>query len=173
MLICLVKKSTIKIPSAGRTLPPACLHLRQKSYPDRPPQLEPCPSSRERSGANVLDVLGTAEPPFRPASLANSRFTANERFSFGTDRPPLRAISRRASGSIPAKPRFPGISISNCLFRLIPGRTRGSPPLKLDRRCAMCFTHTRQPYRPIKLRKRPCSGSSVALRRSVPRSLSP
>jgi hypothetical protein len=45
-------------------------------------------------------------PPFRPAVEASSRSWEKERFSAGTLRPPLLAISRCRSKSIEAKPRF-------------------------------------------------------------------
>src|SRR3954447_14824728 len=46
-----------------------------------------------------------ASPPLRPAEAARSRSLAKLRFSPGTLAPPLRAISRRRSGFIAAKPR--------------------------------------------------------------------
>src|ERR1700730_10107390 len=45
-------------------------------------------------------------PPLRPASEASWRFREKLRFSSGTLRPPLRAISRCLSASMDAKPRF-------------------------------------------------------------------
>ncbi len=46
-----------------------------------------------------------ASPPLRPAEAARSRSLAKLRFSPGTLAPPLRAISRRRSGFMAAKPR--------------------------------------------------------------------
>ena len=45
-------------------------------------------------------------PPLRPADDASSRSWEKERFSAGTERPPLLAISRCRSIFIDAKPRF-------------------------------------------------------------------
>jgi dimethylhistidine N-methyltransferase len=56
------------------------------------------------------------EPPLRPALAARSRSLAKLRFSLGTLAPPLRAISRRRSGSMAAKPRRPrGRSVSRSI----------------------------------------------------------
>jgi hypothetical protein len=62
-------------------------------------------------GQGVGDLEGRrpppleAAPPLRPAFAARSRSWAKLRFSLGTLAPPRRAISRRRSGSIAAKPR--------------------------------------------------------------------
>jgi hypothetical protein len=45
------------------------------------------------------------EPPTRSALAANSRLLEKPRLSARTAAPPRAAISRRLSGSIPAKPR--------------------------------------------------------------------
>src|SRR5208283_2814378 len=66
-----------------------------------------------------------AAPPLRPALAARSRSCAKLRFSLGTLAPPRRAISRRRSGSIAAKPRRLGVRpassfiVSMTLLRLL------------------------------------------------------
>src|SRR5580658_1623953 len=57
-----------------------------------------------------------AAPPLRPALAARSRSCAKLRFSLGTLAPPRRAISRRRSGSIAAKPRRLGRRVSSSLL---------------------------------------------------------
>ena len=57
-----------------------------------------------------------AAPPLRPALAARSRSCAKLRCSLGTLAPPRRAISRRRSGSIAAKPRRLGRREPSSLF---------------------------------------------------------
>jgi hypothetical protein len=58
-------------------------------------------------------------PPLRPASEASWRFREKLRFSSGTLRPPLRAISRCFSASMDAKPRFEVLTFFRMILPLI------------------------------------------------------
>jgi hypothetical protein len=61
------------------------------------------------SAANQVSLAWAARPPLRPASTASCRSLEKLRLSFGTLFPPLRASSRRRSGSREAKPRRAGL----------------------------------------------------------------
>ena len=70
------------------------------------PHLRPASIASWLSAENDLLALGTFAPPLRPAFAANSGSRAKLRESRGTDMPPRRAISRRRSTDMEAKPRF-------------------------------------------------------------------
>jgi len=81
------------------------------AFRERFPADDASARSCEKLRASALTLL----PPLRPALAASFGLVAKARFSFGTLRPPLLAISLRRAGSIDAKPcRDFGLLVSIC-----------------------------------------------------------